>query len=139
MDTNNIRALWLEETLAEEPIPENSLPRTLQGKSVNLLLRELSADEAGDIIDACTDKKTNKLNQKKFMALVLAASVRNANDPEKGLVWDETFVQPLLSKRLKPLLTIATQSINLSGLNDQIVNDQKKDSEPTIVEGSLSA
>lgn len=139
MDTNTIRSLWLEEDLQEEPISESALPRTLQGKGINLIIRELSADEAGDIIDASTDRKTNKLNQKQFMAMTMVASVRNADEPEKPLVWDQTFMQTLLGKGLKPMLQIAKQSIALSGLSDQLQEEEKKDSKPIIVDGSLSA
>jgi len=137
MELTDIRAAWLNDALIEEDVPETALPRALQGKGLHLVVRELSADEAGDIIDTCTDK-SGHLNQKKFMAMVVVNSLRNGDDPACPLIWDMTFMQPLLSKSLKPILQIATQSIQLSGLNDQLTTELKNDSGATVVEGSLS-
>lgn len=139
MDTEQIRQLWLEDTLEEMPIPESSLPRPLQGKGVRLITRELDASTAGAITDKCVDK-TGKTDQIKLMGMILIASVRNADDPNGAPVWNNSFLQPLLSKNVKPLVMIAQQSIKQSGLNVELdLDEQKKDSDPTIVEGSLSA
>lgn len=137
MELNDIRSAWLNDALIEEDVPELSLPRALQGKGLHLIVRELSADEAGSMIDACTDPKTKVLNQKLFMASMVIATLRNGDDPACPSVWDTSFLQPLLTKSIKPILQIAQQSINLSGLNDQLT-DVKNDSAPTIVEGSLT-
>lgn len=139
MELVDIRTAWLNDTLVEEDVPETALPRALQGKGLHFVVRELSADEAGDIINACSDKKTGALDQKRFMAMVVVNSLRNGDDPSCPLIWDATFMQPLLGKSLKPILQIATQSITLSGLNDQLTDEIKNASAPTIVEGSLSA
>jgi hypothetical protein len=140
MNSQDIRDMWLEEELQEVPVPEKFLPRSLRGKGLNLLVRELSAEEAGDIIDACSDKKSGKLNQKLFMSRVVLSSLRNADEPDCPLLWtDITYLQPLLKKGLNPILSIAKQSIELSGLNDQVTEDLKNDSGPIVVEGSLSA
>ncbi len=139
MDTEQIRQLWLEDTLEEMPIPESSLPRPLQGKGVRLITRELDANTAGAIMDKCVDK-SGKTDQTKLMGMMLIASVRNADDPNGAPVWNNSFLQPLLSKNVKPLVMIAQQSIKQSGLNVELdLNEQKKDSDPTIVEGSVSA
>src|SRR2546421_4277336 len=137
MENDKIRALWLDDELEEVPIPESSLPKTLQGKKVHLILRALDANTAGDILDACTDK-AGKTNQKKLMFMMLAASVRNADDPEKALIWNNSFMQPLLQKNVAPFAAIAQQSIKLSGLNVQL-DEEKKDSDPMIVDGFVSA
>ena len=137
MDTEQIRQLWLEDTLEEMPIPESSLPRPLQGKGVRLITRELDASTAGAIMDKCVDKD-GKTEQTKLMGMMLIASVRNADDPNGAVVWNNSFLQPLLSKNVKPLVMIAQQAIKQSGLNVKL-DEEKKDSDPTIVEGSLSA
>lgn len=136
MDNDQIRALWLEDTLDGMPIPESFLPKSLQGKGIQLITRELDANTAGDIMDACTDSK-GKTNQKKLMAMMLIASVRNVDNPKDEPVWNNSFLQPLLSKNVKPLVMIAQQAIKQSGLNVNL-DEEKKDSDPTIVEGSLS-
>jgi hypothetical protein len=139
MDTEQIRQLWLEDTLEEIPIPESSLPRPLQGRGVRLITRELDANTAGAIMDKCVNKD-GKTDQTKLMGMMLIASVRNADDPNGAAVWNNAFLQPLLSKNVKPLVMIAQQSIKQSGLNVQLdLDEEKKDSDPTIVEGSLSA
>src|SRR5690242_17409516 len=125
MHTNDIRQAWLDEPLAEVEVAEDLLPNSLRGRGLHLVLRELSAEDASDTIDTCTDK-SGKLNQKMFMALVLVKSLRNGDEPGKPLIWDETFIHPLLSRSLKPILRIATRAIELSGLTDQISQDQKK-------------
>ncbi len=138
MDTEQIRQLWLEDTLEEMPIPESSLPRPLQGKGVRLITRELDANTAGAIMDKCVDK-SGKTDQTKLMGMMLIASVRNADDPNGAPVWNNSFLQPLLSKNVKPLVMIAQQSIKQSGLNVELdLDEQKKDSDPTIVEGSVT-
>lgn len=136
MDTDKIRTLWMDDTLEESPIPESSLPKTLQGKGVHLVVRELDADTAGNILNSCSDKDGNT-DQKKLMAKMLIASVRNADDPDGGPIWNNGFLQPLLAKNVRPLVAIAQQSIKQSGLNVKL-DEEKKDSDPTIVEGSLS-
>lgn len=138
METDKIRQLWLDETLQEEPIPESSLPRTLQGKGVNLVIRELDANAVGDILNTCTDSKSGKIDQKRLMAMMMIASVRNGDDPDGPPIWNTSFLQPLLSKNVKPLVAIAQQCIKLSGL-DVKLDEEKKDSDPMIVEGSLTA
>jgi hypothetical protein len=137
MDNNKIRQLWLDDTLEETSIPESNLPKTLQGKGVNLIIRELDANAAGDILDVCTDKH-GKINQKKLMAMMLIASVRNADDPDDAPIWNNSMLQPLLSKNIRPIVAIAQQAIKQSGLNVKL-DEEKKDLEPMTVEGSLSA
>lgn len=136
MDTDKIRSLWMDDTLEESPIPESSLPKTLQGKGVHLIVRELDADTAGDILNSCADKD-GRTDQKKLMAKMLIASVRNADDPDGGPIWNNGFLQPLLAKNVRPLVAIATQSIKQSGLNIKL-DEEKKDSEPTTENGSAS-
>ena len=133
MDNDKIRQLWLDDDFEEVPIPESSLPKKLQGQNAHLILRSLDADTAGDILDACTDK-TGKTSQKKLMFMMLAASVRNADDPEKALVWNNSFMQPLLRKNVAPFAAIAQQSIKLSGLSVNL-DDEKKDYDPMTVDG----
>ena len=136
MDNDQIRALWLDDKFEEVPIPESSYPKQLQGKNVHLILRSLDANTAGDILDACTDK-SGKTSQKKLMFMMLAASVRNGDDPEKALIWNNSFMQPLLKTGIAPFALIAQQSIKLSGLSVQL-DDEKKDYDPMIVDGSFS-
>jgi hypothetical protein len=135
MDSDQIRSLWLSDELEEVPIPESSLPKKLQGKGVHLLIRALTAGNAGDILDVCT-RKDNTTDQKKLMFMMLAATVRNADEPGKPLVWNTSFMQPLLATNVAPFVAIAQQSIKLSGLNVQL-DAEKKDFEPMTVEGSL--
>ena len=68
------------------------------------------------------------------MFMMLAASVRNADDPEKALVWNNSFMQPLLRKNVAPFAAIAQQSIKLSGLSVNL-DDEKKDYDPMTVDG----
>ncbi|HEX3640202.1 MAG TPA: hypothetical protein VHV10_02810 [Ktedonobacteraceae bacterium] len=136
MDNDQIRMLWLDDELEEVPIPEESLPKKLKGKKVNLIIRSLSADNAGDILDTCT-RKDGTTDQKKLMFMMLAATVRNADDPHKSLVWNTSFMKPLLKTNVAPFVAIAQQSIKLSGLNVQL-DAEKKDFDPMIVDGSLS-
>lgn len=133
MDNDQIRALWLDEELEEVPIPESSLPKKLQGKKVHLILRSLTADAAGDILDACT-RKDGTTDQKKLMFMMLASSVRNADDPDKSLLWNNSFMRPLLATNVGPFAAIAKQSIKLSGLDVQL-DSEKKDFDPMIVDG----
>jgi len=136
MDSEQIRALWLSDELEEIPILDSSLPKKLQGKGVNLTIRALSAGNAGDILDACT-RKDGTTDQKKLMFMMLAATVRNADEPNKPLVWNNSFMQPLLATNVAPFVAIAQQSIKLSGLNAQL-DAEKKDFDPMTVDGSVS-
>lgn len=136
MDSEQIRSLWLEDKFKEVPVPESSLPTTLQGKKVHLILRSLSAGTAGDILDTCT-RKDGTTDQKRLMFMMLAATVRNADEPDRPLIWNNSFMQPLLQTNVAPFVAIAQQSIKLSGLNVQL-DAEKKDFDPMIVEGSVS-
>lgn len=139
MDTQAIRQAWLESELKEVPV-KVSIP-ALAG--ANLIIRELSGDEGSALMDACTDLETKKVDQKKLVAGIIIATLRNADDPEKALIWGEFDRDPLMAKGLEPIMTIAQKSIALSGLTDAAVADAKKNSPGAtngsqIVEGSLT-
>lgn len=139
MDTQAIRAAWLESELKEIPV-KVSIP-ALAG--ANLVIRELSGDEGSALMDACTDQETKKVDQKKLVAGIIIATLRNADDPEKALIFSEFDRDPLMSKGLEPLMLTAKTSIKLSGLEDTSVADAKKNSTASpngsqVVEGSLS-
>ncbi len=126
----------MDDTPGDLAIPEEALPRPLRGKRVHLITRELDAETAGSIMEASTDKD-GKMNQTRFMALILVHTVRNADDPEQALVWNTSFIQPLLQRNAAPMIAIAMQAVKQSGLNVQL-DAEKKDSGATTVEGSLS-
>lgn len=139
METADVRNMILSTPLAEIPV-------TIPGWNANLLIRELSGNEGSELIDACTDQQTQKVNQKAMIAGVILATLRNADDPNKTLVFSTAddpnkpnlaFRDPLMSTGLGRLMSVALTSIELSGLNTATgIKDAKNDSAPIVVDVS---
>ena len=139
-ETLDIRNMILNTPLVEEPI-------TIPGWNANLIIRELSGKAGSDLINACTDQTTQSVNQEALVAGVILQTLRNADDPNKSLIFaqegkpDEhnpAYRDQLMSTGLKKIMTVALQSIALSGLDTKAtVKDAKNASSATVVDGSL--
>jgi hypothetical protein len=139
MDTQAIRQAWMESELAEQPV-KIDLPG-LAG--ANLIIRELTFGEGADLIALCSDQKSKTMDQKKLMGLVLLATLRNADDPDKALIFSEADRDFILSKSMNAALTAANASLKLSGLQEKAADESKNVSTPkqkssTVVEGSAT-
>lgn len=140
METADVRNMILSTPLAEQAV---SIP----GWNANLLIRELSGKAGSDLINACTDAQTQKVNQDALIAGVILATLRNADDPAKALVFSTddpntpnlAFRDPLMATGLGRIMQVAMQSISLSGLDTASgIKDAKNDLNATVVEGSLT-
>lgn len=140
MNTADVRTLLLSTKLQEKRV-------IVPGwESTNLIIRELSGKAGAELIAQCTDAD-GKIVQESLVAGVILATLRNADDPNKALVFgyedrDEAnplFKDAIMSIGLGRVMSVAKASIDLSGLNESAqVEDLKNDSERTIVEGSLT-
>lgn len=126
MDTLSLRNMILSTPLAEEPVtvtgwndPATSLP-------ASLLIRELDGKAGADLVMACTDAATQKIDQEALIAGVVLATLRNAED--KALVfssdpvnkpneYDPAFRDSLMMTGLGHIMYVANLSIKLSGLD----------------------
>lgn len=89
-------------------------------------------------MEACTDQQTKTVNQDKLVAGAVLAALRNADDPNKALVfsadpvnkpneYNPAFFDSLMSTGLGNLMNVAQQSLKLSGLADNAVAQAKND------------
>jgi hypothetical protein len=141
MQTSDIRNLILSSQLKEQPVKVDAWPGT------NLIIRELSGKAGSDLISVCTDTKGN-VDQESLVAGVVLATLRNADDPNKALVfakaddgnsYDPAYRDALMSTGLGNIMAVANASITLSGLNQAAnVDASKNDSSGTAPAGSAS-
>lgn len=140
METADVRNMILSTPLAEQAV-------IIPGWNANLLIRELSGKAGSDLINACTDAQTQKVNQDALIAGVILATLRNADDPNKSLVFSTddpntpnlAFRDPLMATGLGRIMQVAMKSISLSGLDTASgIKDAKNDLNATVVEGSLT-
>lgn len=119
MENADIRNMILNTPLVDQPV-------TVDGWNANLFIRELSGKNGSALVNACTDQTTQKVDQVALIAGVILATLRNADDPNKALVfskpdsphdYDPAFRDPLMSTGLGRLMQVALQSIKLSGLD----------------------
>lgn len=139
MNTQAIRQAWLESKLKEVPVTVD-IPEL---KDAHLVIRELPGHAGNELMEICTNQDTKTVDQKKLVAGIILATLRNADDPEKSLIFSEPDRDLLMSTGLGAIMTVAMASINLSGLADKATEDAKKNSSPTrkpstIVEGSAT-
>jgi hypothetical protein len=127
MNTLDIRHLILSTPLREEPV-------TVAGwESANLVIRELDGKRGAELIAACTDTSGN-VNQEALVAGIVLATLRNADDPQKALIfcsahdpntYDPALRDSLMATGLGRIMHVATQSIKLSGLDAAAVKEAK--------------
>lgn len=149
-DTLSIQKLILNTPLRELPVTIPGWDKDENGNPVNLILRELDGHSGAALMNAVSDKEGN-VNQERLVAGVILATLRNADDPKKALVFsadpvnapDEyapAFRDSLMSTGLGNIMNAAKQSIELSGLDSkQAVANAKNASSGTVVEGSVTA
>jgi hypothetical protein len=130
----------LSTPLREEPV-------TIEVWSgANLFIRELSGKAGADLIAQCTDAD-GKTDQTSLVAGIVLATLRNADDPNKALIFgfdgqdapNPAFRDGLMAIGLGNVMACANASIELSGLGQAAVSQAKNASAPTVVDGSLSA
>jgi|SRR5579859_5859239 len=141
MDNASIRTLILNTPLAEEEV---SIP----GWTANLKIRELDARTGSKLVEACT-RADGTMDQDGFIAGVILATLRNADDPQDALVFSDEGTpdtynaayrdQLMTQTGLGKIMAVANQSIKLSGLDTAAAkSDAKNVLSGTVVEGSLS-
>lgn len=139
MKTADVRSLILNTPLREETV-------TIPGwDGANLLIRELNGKAGADLIAACTDAN-GKIQQDALVAGIILATLRNADDPNKALVFgyddrDEpnpAYRDSLMATGLGRIMECAKRSIKLSGLDETALDNAKKDSSGTDAADSLS-
>ena len=130
MDTVAIRNLILSTPLQEQPAVVAAWPGT------NLIIRELSASAGAALMSAVSDS-AGKVDQDALVAGIVLATLRNADDAKKALifssdpvnspdVYDPAFRDNLMSTGLGSIMQVAQASIKLSGLdNSAAVKDAK--------------
>lgn len=120
MQTTDVRNLILSTPLQEQAVTNNAV-----WPGANLIVRELSGKAGSDLVASCTDSK-GKVDQTSLIAGVILETLRNADDPNKALVFgmddgtdapNPAYKDSLLSIGLGKVMSIAQQSINLSGLD----------------------
>lgn len=141
MDTAAVRNLLLSTKLQEKAV---AVPGW---EGANLIIRELSAKAGSDLVAAATDEN-GKVNQDAFIAGIILATLRNADDENKALVFGKDgedapnplYRDSLMATGLGRIMQVAKASIDLSGLNEAAQIDiAKNDSSETQNAASPSA
>lgn len=139
MDTLSVRNLILQTPLREQPVVVSGW------EGANLIIRELDGKTGADLMAAVSDA-SGKVNQEALVAGIILASLRNADDPSKALVfssdpantpnaYDPAFRDSLMSTGLGRVMQVAQASIKLSGLDaSTAVADAKNGLSGTVVE-----
>ena len=119
MKTLDIRHMILSTPLREEAV-------TVPGwEAAHVVIRELDGKRGAELIAACTDASGN-VNQEALVAGIVLATLRNADDPHKALIfchaddpntYDPALRDSLMATGLGRIMQVATQSIKLSGLD----------------------
>lgn len=137
MDTADIRNGIFSTPLVEAPV-------TIAGWNYNLIIRELSG-KAGSALIKSTSNDKGVVDQEALIAGIIMATLRNADDPQKSLIFGmDTTDEPnpiyrdqLMGTGLSRVMEAAKQSITLSGLDDAAATAAaKKNSSSTVVESS---
>ena len=145
-DTNSIRNMILTTPLLEQPVSITGWEKDATGNDAHLIIRELDGKEGSDLIAACSDS-TGKVNQEALVAGIILASLRNADDPQKALVfsfdgqpnvYNPAYRDGLMATGLGRIMQVAQSSIKLSGLDQSAVSDAKNASSGTVVDGSAT-
>jgi len=128
MDTLAIRQMILSTPLQEKPV-------VVPGWSANLIIRELDGKSGSDLVAACTDTD-GKVSQEALVAGIVLATLRNADDANKALVfckdgapnvYDPAYRDSLMSTGLGRIMQVANASIDLSGLGAASGESAKND------------
>lgn len=128
MQTLDIRNMILTTTLREQSV---TVP---DWETANLIIRELDGKSGSELISACTDAD-GSVNQDAFVSGVILATLRNADDPNKALVfckdnqpneYDPAYRDALMATGLGRIMQVAMKSITLSGLNESVKVDAAK-------------
>lgn len=149
MDTNSLRNMILTTPLLEEPVTVPGWLDPVTKQPAKLLIRELDGKSGAALIAACTDLDTQSVNQDKLVAGIILASLRNADDPNKALVfssdpenepdtYNPAFHDSLMATGLGRIMQVAQRSIKLSGLDASVeaIEAAKNASGATIVGAS---
>lgn len=137
MDTIALRQLILATPLQEQPVTIANWIDPVAQKPVNLLIRELDGRSGSDLIAGCTDVKTSAVDQDALVAGIVLATLRNADDPNKALVfssdpvnkpndYDPAYRDSLMATGLGDIMQVAQASIKLSGLDAAASTAQAK-------------
>lgn len=119
MKTSDIRAMIFSTPLLEQAV---SIPGW---DNCNLIIRELDAHSGSALLASCSDAAGN-VNQESLVAGIVLATLRNADDPHKSLIfaknddpheYDPAYRDRLMSLGLGRVMGVATASIKLSGLD----------------------
>lgn len=144
LSTLDVRNLILSTPLREQPV------QIAGWESANLIIRELDGKTGAELMASVSDS-SGKVNQEALVAGIILASLRNADDVNKALVfsadpenqphvYNPAFRDSLMSTGLGRIMQVAQQSIKLSGLDaSTAVADAKNASSATVVDGSLVA
>ncbi len=138
LSTQDIRSAWLDEPLREEPITVD----LAKLKDAKLIIRELPGDVGLDLLTECTDSSTTPptVNQKKLLSSLVIDTIRNADDPDKALIFSVADRDMLLKTGMGRIMTAANASAKLSGLDDKAQENAKNASIPgTTVTAQVNA
>ena len=136
MDTTSIRTFILEVPLQEQPVTIPGWDKDASGNPINLLIRELDGKSGSDLMSKVTDLKTQQVDQDALVSGIVLATLRNADDPNKALIfssdpvnkpdeYDPAYRDALMSGGLGRIMNVAKASLELSGLGDNAVADAK--------------
>lgn len=127
LDTVSLRQLILSTPLAEQPVVIAGWDTAPDGSAIQLIIRELDGKSGSELIAACSDVK-GAVNQEALVAGIILATLRNADDPNKALVfasdpanspntYDPAYRDALMATGLGHIMAAAMASIKLSGLD----------------------
>lgn len=137
MDTLALQQLILNTPLQEQSVSVAAWP------GANLIIRELDGKSGSDLMESVTDVASKSVDQEALVAGIVLATLRNADDPNKALVFSAdpinqpntyapAFRDSLMKTGLGNIMTVAQQSLKLSGLADTAVADVKNGSGATV-------
>lgn len=130
METLDIQKLILGTPLREQSVSVATWP------GANLIIRELDGKSGSDLMEACTNVATKSVDQEALVAGIVLATLRNADDPNKALVFSAdpvnqphvyapSFRDSLMATGLGNIMQVAQDSLKLSGLTDSAALDAK--------------
>lgn len=134
MDTLSIRNMILSTPLQELPVSIDGWIDPATNKPANLVIRELTGKAGSELLTSCTDVSTKSVDQEALVAGIVLATLRNADDANKALIFamdndpntfNPALRDPLMATGLGRIMDVARQSIKLSGLDDAAATDAK--------------
>jgi len=120
--------------LQEKPVTIDGWNDPATGAPANLIIRELTGAAGSELLTSCTDVSTKSVDQEALVAGIVLATLRNADDPNKSLVfalatdpnaYDPALRDPLMATGLGRIMEVAQASIKLSGLDEAAAKDTK--------------